>query len=60
MAMEGSSRPVTIPLDATRIEQVLDEAVLLVKQLGARVDGLSHRGDRPALILHLPVTRPKG
>ena len=57
MATRIDSRLVTIPLDATRPDLALDEAVLLVRQLGAKVKGLSHREDRPALVVQVPVNR---
>ena len=58
MRSPTNSRLVTIPLDATRPELALDEAVLLVKQLGAKVKGLSRNTDRTALVVQLPLTRP--
>jgi hypothetical protein len=60
MATRIRSRFVTIPLDAARPELALDEAVLLVKELGAKVKGLSRHEDQPALVVQLPVNRPAG
>ena len=55
-----SSRLVTIPFDESRAEVALEEAVMLVKQLGGKVRGLSHRTDPPALVVLLPVSRRAG
>ena len=57
MRRETYFRLLTIPLDAARPDLALDETVLLVRELGAKVRGLSHTADRMALVVQLPVTR---
>jgi hypothetical protein len=45
----------TLPLDADRPDATLDEAVILVRQLGAVLRRVDHRRDRPALVMSIPL-----